>query len=115
MKSRMLLSLLTAALAAGYGQCQTAKAPAAQVETAPPPAQVEAGPPPAIVAESHAHDLGHWLEHCSTPGTTFWVNGAYTVNWIRHAYVPPLVTSSAAGVPLATAGVLGQTTTDVLF
>jgi Putative beta barrel porin-7 (BBP7) len=108
MKSRMLLSLLTASLVVEYGQCQVAKAPPAQIETAPPPA--------AVAAENHALDMPwHWLEHCTTPGATFWVNGAYTVNWIHPAYMPPLVTSSPVGVPIATAGVLGQDTTNVLL
>lgn len=48
-------------------------------------------------------------------GGRLWVELDYLLWWTRGSDTPPLVTTSLAGTPPATAGVLGQATTRVLF
>src|SRR5262245_26931623 len=52
---------------------------------------------------------------CCMPRPRFWASAEY-LTWEMHGQnVPPLVTGSPTGTPLASAGVLGQPTTTVLF
>lgn len=44
-----------------------------------------------------------------------WTSGDFLLGWIQGMTIPPLATTSPAGTPRATAGVLGQSTTTVLF
>jgi hypothetical protein len=53
---------------------------------------------------------GGWGGPCP-PAGRFWVSGEYLLWWIRNSNLPPLVTAS----PLASAAVLGQPGTVVLF
>jgi len=45
----------------------------------------------------------------------FWVEGDYLLWWLSGNHLPPLVTTSPAGTPVAAAGVLGAPGTEVLF
>jgi hypothetical protein len=45
----------------------------------------------------------------------WWTYGEFLFGWVRSSGVPPLLTTSPAGTPQATAGVLGSSTTTVLF
>ncbi len=49
------------------------------------------------------------------PPTQCWISGEYLLWWMKGSNVPPLVTTSPAGTPLAQAGVLGAPGTGVLF
>lgn len=51
---------------------------------------------------------------CNSP-ERFWLHGDYLHWWTRALQLPPLVTTSAAGTPQASAGVFGVPTTSVLF
>lgn len=48
-------------------------------------------------------------------GDHFWAYHDYLGWWVKGDRVPPLVTSATPGTPVATAGVLGEPTTGVLF
>jgi len=51
---------------------------------------------------------------CDSP-ERFWLQGEYLHWWTSALETPPLVTTSAAGTPLASAGIFGLPTTTVLF
>jgi hypothetical protein len=51
---------------------------------------------------------------CGPPGR-LWIRADYLTWWTNGAHLPPLVTESPSGTPLAQAGVLGFPTTTVLF
>lgn len=44
-----------------------------------------------------------------------WVTGEFLFGWVQGTNLSPLVTSSPVGTPVATAGILGEPTTTVLF
>jgi hypothetical protein len=48
-------------------------------------------------------------------GDRGWVDAEFLLWWMRGQQLPPLVTTSAAGTPITSAGVLGPNTTTVLF
>jgi hypothetical protein len=52
---------------------------------------------------------------CCPDRGRFWGSAEYLMFWQKGDSVPPLVTASPGGTPLATAGVLGQPTTTVLY
>jgi hypothetical protein len=67
---------------------------------------------------SAANEMAISPENCAPAVTSpdhWWVSADYLLAWTRSKGVPPLVTTSPAGTPQATAGVLGQNTTTVLF
>lgn len=45
----------------------------------------------------------------------FWVTGEYLLSWLKDAPLVPLITTSPAGTPSISAGVLGQPGTTILF
>ncbi len=47
--------------------------------------------------------------------SNYWVTGEYWFGWMKGANLPPLVTTSPAGTPNTTAGILGRNTTDILL
>jgi len=51
----------------------------------------------------------------SATAERWWFSTDYLLAWIRGSLVQPLVTTSPSGTPLATAGVLGQNNTTILF
>jgi len=52
---------------------------------------------------------------CCPPRGRIWASAEYLYWSVRGANVPPLLTTSPAGTPLAVAGVLGQPTTGILY
>ena len=44
-----------------------------------------------------------------------WVRSEYLLWWTQGSHLPPLVTTSSAGTDISEAGVLGQSTTSILF
>jgi hypothetical protein len=48
-------------------------------------------------------------------GPRFWFTAEGVLGWMQRSPLPPLVTTSPAGTPQTTAGVLGQNTTSILF
>lgn len=51
---------------------------------------------------------------CSPPGR-FWLRADYLLWWTSGTKLPPLVTTSPQGTPIAQAGVLGYPTTSILY
>lgn len=51
---------------------------------------------------------------CGPPGW-FWVRGEYLVWWADGMPLPPLITGSSPGTPAGDAGVLGESTTQILY
>jgi hypothetical protein len=59
----------------------------------------------------HLYDVD-WLDLDNPrPRYKYWLDVDYARMWISDVALPPLITSSASGVPLGFAGVLGQSTT----
>jgi putative beta barrel porin BBP7 len=54
-------------------------------------------------------------DYCRYSDTWFSARGDYLLWWTKGERLPPLVTTSPIGTPRATAGVLGEPTTTVLF
>ena len=54
------------------------------------------------------------LPLCSPPGR-FWLRADYLMWWTNGVQLPPLVTTSPQGTPVAQAGVLGQPGTTILY
>jgi hypothetical protein len=54
-------------------------------------------------------------DYCRYSDTWFTARGDYLLWWTKGERLPPLVTTSPVGTPRATAGVLGEPTTTVLF
>ncbi len=52
---------------------------------------------------------------CGFPAGRAWVSAEYLLWWTKGDRLPPLLTTSPAGTPLADAGVLGRPGTSVLF
>lgn len=71
---------------------------------ASPPAIETAVPPPTVEIAAPA-----------TKPSQFWFEGQYLLGFVRGDTLPPLVTTSPAGTPRASAGVLGQPGTTVLI
>jgi hypothetical protein len=112
-----LLSLLTVLVGWATAAAQTANGPAAggspYGDRASPILPGPGAPPP----EAHPGLAGEgcalgdrWEEPSAGPGR-LWVSGGHLLWWIRDSRVPPLVTAS----PVASAGILGQPGTTVLF
>jgi hypothetical protein len=56
-----------------------------------------------------------WDAHADTSPARFWGRAEYLLWWVNGDKLPPLVTTSPAGTPRELAGVLGQSSTTVLF
>lgn len=52
---------------------------------------------------------------CAAACPRFWLSTDYLIGWIQGGNLPPLVTTSPAGTPSTSAGVLGAPTTSTLF
>jgi Putative beta barrel porin-7 (BBP7) len=52
---------------------------------------------------------------CCDTGPRFWATADGLIGWIQRTTLPPLVTTSLPGTSQNTAGVLGQSTTSILF
>jgi hypothetical protein len=52
---------------------------------------------------------------CDHDQSCFYARGEYLLWWTKHSDIPPLVTTSPPGTPVAQAGVLGADGTQVLF
>src|SRR5437879_4999432 len=79
---------------------------------AQPPAVI---PPPEPMPADKTAPV--FLDNCGadTSGDRWWVSADYLFGWVRSSKLPPLVTTSPAGTPQASAGVVGQPGTTVLF
>lgn len=55
------------------------------------------------------------IEEAPVAPETWWTSADYMFGFIRRAHTPPLVTTAPAGTPQATAGVIGQAETQILF
>jgi hypothetical protein len=52
---------------------------------------------------------------CGLGDDRFWVSGEYLLAWVHGTALPPLVTTSPTGTLMAAAGVLGNSSTSILF
>lgn len=91
------------------GESKIEAAPAESTVAAPAPTPlpgtyVRGGGPSTPVLEEEPPATGE-----------FWGGGDYLVGWIRGSHLPPLVTTSLAGTPIGSAGVLGLPTTTVVL
>src|SRR5437868_8563481 len=99
MTRQMIIALTVAVLFAGTNSAQ----PPADTPS-PPPAAVGAPPTPVVPLAPY--------DDFSAPGR-LWFSADYLSGWVQPARLPPLVTTSPAGTPLAQAGVLGLPATSV--
>lgn len=60
-------------------------------------------------------DFADELFFSETPGATHWLTAGYLMMWTKGSRAPELLTTSAPGTPRANAGVLGLSSTSVLF
>jgi hypothetical protein len=100
--SRRLALVFVAALVFA---ARTFAQPPEEIRTAPTPMEVLQAPP-LVAAELSSTEVGE---------PRFWATGEYLFGWVRGAPLPPLVTTSPAGVPRADAGVIGLPLTTTLF
>jgi len=107
MRIRQLLCVLILSLGAG-GAVEAQTTPKAQ-ET-PPPADGTV----ALTGEASVVVPSDLVEAVN-PDNRFWVRGDYLLWWLQGDRLPPLVTASPPGTAAATAGVLGQPGTAILF
>src|SRR5437016_2163211 len=103
----LLLPVFLAAGARAFGQTPAAPPVEAPVS---PPGSVVPGPALHPGEAPHEHfdaDVGPAHDE----PTRFWGQAEYLLMWIKGDPVPPLVTSSPAGTPMTSAGVLGAAST----
>jgi hypothetical protein len=79
----------------------------------PPPAASSVGPADGTVV--YESPMFGGLGPAYPMGESFWVRGEYLLWRTEGGRLPPLVTTSPAGTPVAQAGVVGLPTTGVLF
>ena len=85
----------------------------AQDRTAPPAA---AAPTPTPVDQPRVAATGDCAGgDCAADACRLWGSAEYLLGWTRGQLLPPLVTTSPAGTPVGTVGVLGQPTTTILY
>jgi hypothetical protein len=109
MKVRLLGAMMMVAMLAGTVRAQEQlpapkdlpKAKDSPAESSVPSTGAEAMP--ADLATPHPSQL------------TGWLSADYTVGWLPRTTYPALVTTSPAGVPQASAGILGRNTTNLLL
>lgn len=89
---------------------EAAMSPALAVQE-PTPAAPTAAPPTTIGSGANSG----WEETATDSGGQFWLRAEYLLWWTKNGTFPPLVTTAPSGTPLATAGLLGEPTTTVLF
>jgi hypothetical protein len=77
-----------------------------------PPGVVFPSTPVLVTGNEVVVNPGDYLE---AGPNLLWVRGEYLMWWTKGNPVPPMLTTSPPGTPIATAGVLGQPTTSVLF
>jgi hypothetical protein len=106
MKSPLMICMLTALVTAAWANAQA---------PAPSPA-VNSPPPTTVIIDAPTTDAPSLFSLLPFgPSGRFWGSAEYLLWRIRDPQLPALVTSSPTGTPFATAGVLGQATTTVLF
>ncbi len=123
MTKRILIAMFTGMALLRPTFAQPPAAAPAQAEATPgtptPALGLNGGPqvglpvPPAA-ADPHAVPQAPcmpWEKPCANMGGRCWVTGEYLFAWLQGTTLPALVTTSPAGTPRATAGVLGVPTT----
>jgi hypothetical protein len=110
LRMALLLPVFLAAGAQAFGQ--TPAAPPVEVPVPP------SGAP--VLLDPAAGDVSH--DHVVTDGgpahedaTRWWGEAEYLLWWLKGDPVPPLVTTSPAGTPVTSAGIIGLSSTQVLF
>jgi Putative beta barrel porin-7 (BBP7) len=71
------------------------------------------GPSVAVAADGTGTESDPFA--CCPPPGQWWVRAEYLQWWLQGAHLPPLVTASPPGTPVAAAGTLGSPGTTVLF
>jgi hypothetical protein len=88
-------------------------------QATPPEPPIDLGAPTApgkpLPAETDGAPVTDGTAPAGCPHDHFWVTADYLVGWTRGDHLPPLVTTSPPGTAQAAAGVLGPSTTAVLF
>lgn len=83
----------------------------------PAPAAVPANPP--VIGDTHQPDCSVCQPACGPsvcgPAGRVWVRAEYLLWWTKGSSLPPLLTTSPVGTPVADAGILGLPGTQVLF
>src|SRR5262245_8106792 len=111
MRIRVLASLLTLGLFLTHAQAQERLC----VLAAPEPLTREEAAICQPVAAACQPAVAPCCRSCPYPPGCVWASAEYLLWWTKGDRLPPLLTTSPVGTPLANAGVLGRPGTSVLF
>jgi hypothetical protein len=105
MKNRILLALGMTCVFTGWATAQA------------PDDAAAAPPPPQPASSTSQPEAPHVADFLGTGPTRerFWMTGEYLMTWVRGQRLPVLVTTSPAGTPSSSAGVLGQPGTSAVI